>query len=135
MNSAIWNTICTNWNAPQYCDPSNQTDRLTFTVEVLTSLTQLVNDTVIFNIGNVSLPNSDFVYAVCPNENISMSCNVDCSNYNINDVIGMSSVDDSEVYRLDQFRVFLSLMIAGWVGQAVVVSIGDAICFAMLGKI
>lgn len=133
MNSTIWNTICTNWNASQYCDLSNQTAKLTFTVQVPTSLTQLFNNIVIFKVANVSLPNSDFVYPICP-ESISTQCSIDCNNYNINDIIGDSGFSDNEVYGLYQFWVFLMLMIAAWLGQAVVVSIGDAICFEMLGE-
>ncbi|XP_018566691.1 major facilitator superfamily domain-containing protein 6-A [Anoplophora glabripennis] len=132
-NATIWNTICTNWDAQEYCDPSKQTDRLTFTAQVPPSYTQIFNGTAIFRVGNVSLPNSDFVNPICPNESISTSCNIDCTDYNINDVIGVTGVEDNVAYGLYQFWLFLALMIVGWVSQAVVVSIGDAICFEMLG--
>ncbi|KAJ8925091.1 hypothetical protein NQ315_001263 [Exocentrus adspersus] len=132
-NSTIWATVCEQWNAPQYCSASNQTTRLRFTAEVASSLTELFNGTVVFRVENVSLPDSDWVRPLCPNRAISTSCSVDCDSYDLNDIIGRPGVDDGEVYGLYQFWVFLMLMILGWLGQAVVVSVGDAICFEMLG--
>ena len=34
-----------------------------------------------------------------------------------------------------QFWLFFLLMVISWVSMAVVVSVGDAICFGMLGKL
>jgi len=43
-------------------------------------------------------------------------------------------VKDLNIADFYQFWLFLLLMVLSWVSMAVVVSIGDAICFEMLGK-
>jgi hypothetical protein len=45
-----------------------------------------------------------------------------------------TAVNDVNVADLYQFWLFFLLMVLSWIGMAVVVSIGDAICFEMLGK-
>jgi hypothetical protein len=45
-----------------------------------------------------------------------------------------TAANDVNVADLYQFWLFLLLMVLSWIGMAVVVSIGDAICFEMLGK-
>lgn len=44
----------------------------------------------------------------------------------------MNDVNIADFY---QFWLFLLLMVFSWVSMAVVVSMGDAICFEMLGKL
>lgn len=44
------------------------------------------------------------------------------------------NLDDTVPFASYQFWMFVFLMIASWVGMAVVVSIGDTICFGLLGK-
>lgn len=61
-------------------------------------------------------------------------CDIKCNYYALNELIAQPVVSDSEVYGVYQFWVFLILMIGAWGGQAVIVSVGDAICFELLGK-
>jgi hypothetical protein len=44
-------------------------------------------------------------------------------------------VNDVNITDFYQFWVFFLLMVFSWVSMAVVVSVGDAICFEMLGKL
>jgi hypothetical protein len=44
-------------------------------------------------------------------------------------------VNDVNVTGFYQFWLFVLLMVLSWVSMAVVVSVGDAICFEMLGKL
>nr|CAD7196918.1 unnamed protein product [Timema douglasi] len=60
-------------------------------------------------------------------------CDVKCDNEAVNEVITRTTTDDSDVSSLYQFWTFFLLLILSWVGMAVVVSVGDAICFGMLG--
>lgn len=46
----------------------------------------------------------------------------------------LTTVPDSEAVLHYQFWMFAVLMALSWIGMAVVVSIGDAICFSILGK-
>jgi hypothetical protein len=45
-----------------------------------------------------------------------------------------AAVKDINVTDFYQFWLFFLLMVVSWVSMAVVVSVGDAICFEMLGK-
>lgn len=46
----------------------------------------------------------------------------------------LKTVSDSEAILYYQFWMLAVLMVLSWIGMAVVVSIGDAICFSILGK-
>jgi hypothetical protein len=49
-------------------------------------------------------------------------------------VFGNTAVSDTSVADVYQFWLLFLLMVLSWIAMAVVVSIGDAICFEMLGK-
>lgn len=49
-------------------------------------------------------------------------------------VISEPSIYDSEASSLPQFRSFFIALALSWIGMAVVVSVGDAICFDLLGE-
>ena len=46
-----------------------------------------------------------------------------------------SAANDGNITDFYQFWLFFLLMVISWVSMAVVVSVGDAICFEMLGKL
>jgi hypothetical protein len=46
-----------------------------------------------------------------------------------------SAASDGNITDVYQFWLFFLLMVISWVSMAVVVSVGDAICFEMLGKL
>lgn len=48
---------------------------------------------------------------------------------------GTNRQADSSVLGLPQFWMFFVFLVLSWIGMAVVVSLGDAICFQMLGKL
>lgn len=80
--------------------------------------------------------NDEIHYPNCPTEDsaIVTVCDMKCNYYALNELIATPVVSDSDVYGVYQYWVFLFLMIAAWVSQAVIVSVGDAICFELLGK-
>lgn len=45
-----------------------------------------------------------------------------------------NSISNSQVTQLYQFWLFFLFMALSWAGMAVVVSVGDAICFGLLGS-
>uniref|UniRef100_A0A182S8Y0 Major facilitator superfamily associated domain-containing protein n=1 Tax=Anopheles maculatus TaxID=74869 RepID=A0A182S8Y0_9DIPT len=61
------------------------------------------------------------------------SCQVQCNNEQVMGAISHSKIADSEVTGLYQFWLLFLFLIFSWAGMAVVVSVGDAICFEMLG--
>ncbi|KAG5895122.1 hypothetical protein JTB14_008559 [Gonioctena quinquepunctata] len=133
VNTNIADVLCKEWNLEPYC-PTEPPDTFTFTANVPKSKMILIGSEVIFSIPNVTLSDGSVFEPRCPvNRSISTSCQVECGDYDINDIIGVPAIKDSEVYGLHHFWTFLILMMFAWIGQAVAVSIGDAICFELLG--
>ncbi|CAB0008615.1 unnamed protein product [Nesidiocoris tenuis] len=63
-----------------------------------------------------------------------MNCElVDCSDPLIDDLFLNPAVPDSETPHLYQFWLFVLFIVLGWTGQAGGVSLGDTICFELLG--
>lgn len=61
------------------------------------------------------------------------SCDVKCDNPTVTEFITESKIPNNEVWGLYQFWLLFLLLVLSWSGMALVVSVGDAICFGMLG--
>lgn len=61
-------------------------------------------------------------------------CDASCNNSNVMKAISPPELHDKDVGHLYQFWLFFLCMAVSWAGMAVVVSVGDAICFGLLGK-
>lgn len=133
MTSSYWDTVCNHWKATEHC--SSSSDSLTFTAHVNLDQTLEVNGCLFFKVTNATVDGSVH-YPNCPTEEsaISTVCDVTCNYYALNELMSTPVVSDNDVYGVYQYWVFLFLMIASWVSQAVIVSVGDAICFELLGK-
>lgn len=76
---------------------------------------------------------------ICPknaldNRTFHLQCRAEGSDSKVMNVISEPSIYDNEASSLPQFRSFFLAMAFSWVGMAVVVSVGDAICFDQLGE-
>lgn len=135
-DSLYWDVICRNWSMPQYCDV--HPNRLKFTAHVPKTDTESFGvETVIFAIRNVTMDDGMVRHPVCScGDKCPMvsECDIECDDFNVNEILASPVIRNEDVYSLYQFWVFLVLMVVAWVGQAVVVSVGDAICFEMLGN-
>jgi hypothetical protein len=134
MEDQFWNVVTKYWNATEYRD--HHSENLEFTAFVNKSKTIKMNNITYFSFKDVKLSNGKIHQALCPcgkDCHISTICQINCNDYNLNNLVTQTTVSDDEVYQKSQFWIFLILMIFGWVGQAVAVSIGDAICFELLG--
>lgn len=58
-------------------------------------------------------------------------CRAQCQSDTLADLMTMP---DTQILHHYQFWVFTALLVLSWVGMAVVVSVGDAICFNILGE-
>ncbi|CAH0547882.1 unnamed protein product [Brassicogethes aeneus] len=115
-----------------YCNISGDTKNLNFEAYVPKSLTILASGDAYFRISNISVQGSP-VFAPKCDKLVTSTCNIFCNDFTLNEVLTKNTIQDSEVFKFYEFWVFLMMMICAWVGQAIVVSIGDAICFEMLG--
>lgn len=131
----MWNTICKTWNVSQYCDSKFQTDQLQFTSLIQMNHIEQLGDCLFFEINTGVFSDGTKSSLYCPSvkERFNMSCVSNCNNSVVDDIISAQTIPDNEVPRIYQFWLFFVLMAASWVGMAVVVSVGDAICFEMLG--
>ena len=73
----------------------------------------------------------------CPSNSTNYfktNCIFSCPNSQlISDTISETKISDDKVTSLYQFWLFFCFLIISWAAMAVVVSVGDAICFEMLG--
>lgn len=135
MEEKSWSTVCNYWNASEYCN--NKQNYFSFDAHVPLNLVEPIGECIYFKVSNVTLENGKVHYPNCPKseDRISSTCNMKCDNSDVNDLIKTSGLEDKNVVNLYQFWLFLSLMIISWIGQAIVVSVGDTICFELLGNL
>lgn len=79
------------------------------------------------------------VNITCPknstsNKSIKLKCIGHANNEKLMNVISEPRVHDDQVLGYSEFWSFFVAMAISWIGMAVVVCIGDAICFDLLGK-
>ncbi|CAG9770502.1 unnamed protein product [Ceutorhynchus assimilis] len=145
MSSNDLNIICSEWNLTQYCGNSlsSQLQSVNFTAMVPLAETNLFKNTTFIDGQNVTNQRAEFM-ATSINDNgriftpscslpIRTTCNIACDKKDIESLLLRTEIPDSEAYSTYQFWVFLLLMIVAWCGQAAAVSLGDAICFELLG--
>ncbi|CAH2229931.1 jg19018 [Pararge aegeria aegeria] len=64
------------------------------------------------------------------------TCNISCDHEMVNELFksASDSQTDGQTQYTTQFWLFFTFMIVSWIGQAVVVTFADAICFNLLGE-
>ncbi|XP_014243816.1 major facilitator superfamily domain-containing protein 6 isoform X2 [Cimex lectularius] len=156
-------SVCTTWHQPQYCTthrvPSNKfieyvnkshnlTENYVNTKnkKVITSAPQtLLFDAVIFpkhttqirncvhmKLGKVKF-NGPYEVAYCDSFK-KVTCETKCENDVVSEIFLNPQVSDTDAVQMYQFWMLVACLVIGWSSMAVVVSIGDAICFEMLGE-
>ncbi|XP_050300560.1 major facilitator superfamily domain-containing protein 6 [Anthonomus grandis grandis] len=147
MTAKDLTTLCHEWKLMQYCDKSS--DDLVPRLVYFSSQVPLHQTIFLrkqFNVAkNVSEGNIGFkVESIRQNEQVlspncsgsttlKSTCNMGCNDTDVNALLLNAEIPDNVLYGTYQFWAFLLLMITAWVGQAIAVSIGDTICFEMLG--
>ncbi|VVC99784.1 unnamed protein product, partial [Leptidea sinapis] len=143
--------ICLGWGADvtDTCHPKTQSgqhlpSKLSFTGNMRLSSTSTDNNCVYIKLNHIKVEDGSIHYPNCISKaqyemEMSLfhpSCEIDCDNAMLNELlfhIGDTS-DEKEINQFTrQFWLFFMLMIINWIGQAVVVTFADAICFNLLG--
>lgn len=130
VSEELWHSIQFDWHVDELKNKSKP-NWFSFTSLIPTEMTEQKYNYTVFTVHDVVINNAKY-QPVCSTK-ILTNCNADCNDYSINEIVSVITINDDEVYDLYQFWVFLSLMILGWVAQAIAVSIGDTICFELLG--
>lgn len=94
-----------------------------------------MKDCVNVKVEKAIFPDGQSTKGLC-DTGVSTPCKISCSKHPAMDNLirqskNSTSFSQSSTY---QFQVFLWASITSWIGMAVVVSLGDAICFNVLGK-
>ncbi|XP_034839248.1 uncharacterized protein Sugb [Maniola hyperantus] len=142
--------ICEGWDADaaQTCHPKtkegeNFPDSLSFDGTVLLSTTIVEHKCVYIQLNHIQTEDGSIHYPFCESkatyqmnaELFHSTCNISCNSEMVNELFksALESRKEEETQYTKQFWLFFLLMIISWVGQAVVVTFADAICFNLLG--
>lgn len=76
--------------------------------------------------------------ASCPNTTVfnrafQTECRGTVNDTKLMSLIGEPGVKDRAVIHYPQFWLFFGALVLAWLGLAVIISVGDAICFSLLG--
>lgn len=130
----MFSTICDNWNVPGLCAMSSST--VVMDTQIAHNKISLADDTCLYLLFHNATINKQDTSLYCPGNRkdeavFKMNCGVTCADDNVNELL--SGTIGSQVKSTYQFWTFFSLLMISWAAMAVVVSVGDAICFEMLG--
>ncbi|XP_004929819.2 major facilitator superfamily domain-containing protein 6 [Bombyx mori] len=143
--------ICEGWHADvtETCYPKTSNDepfpsKLSFTATLKLSSMISVENCVYIKLKNIIMDNGTIHYPYCEmktdyqntSQLFESNCEMNCDNTMVNEIFEESQesteVEESSQFT-SQFWMFFMFMIISWVGQAVVVTFADAICFNLLG--
>lgn len=133
MNPHDWITVEEYWLGHKQIE---KTDRFSFMVNVSVNAIEIMDKLMFFPVKTI-IKDGHVRKPICINQTYAMSttCSIFCDSPYLNEVMKVDHLQTmGDVTGLYQFWMFFLLAIFAWVGMAVVVSVGDAICFEMLGK-
>ncbi|XP_017957295.1 major facilitator superfamily domain-containing protein 6 [Drosophila navojoa] len=145
MEPDMWDIVCQHWldaNPLSDCQANRTKNTLTFStyidmkglIEEANGNMRCLNFLIPHDLGTIDSRN---VTLYCPKDQpmFQSSCQMECNDTFINELLPDSSVINmGSAVALPEFWFFFGMLIISWVGMAVVVSIGDAICFGILGE-
>lgn len=146
MKPTMWDIVCENWlrNTQSNCAANSSKTWLDFgtyisTGDILEESNGAGNGRCLsfiipLDLGTVDSTN---VTLYCPKdkEMFQSSCRMDCSNgtYLNGQLLESKLLNTRSAVSKPEFWYLFSMLALSWAGMAVVVSIGDAICFGILG--
>ncbi|XP_045458560.1 uncharacterized protein LOC123668912 [Melitaea cinxia] len=139
--------ICETWNADTAitCQPKNINElpsNLTFDATLLLHKTLSEHKCVYIEVDHIQLIDGSTHYPYCVSKiehnpllhEFHSFCTIECDNDEVNDVFRAATESHINVTQYTkQFWLFFLMMIISWIGQAVVVTFADTICFNLLG--
>lgn len=133
---AQWDYVCKNWLEGKSCAQQEPYIELTTHIKKISEL-EPVNKCLYFLIEHDKAEyNGQNITLQCPDQDLYKSkCQVECDDQFVNELLRDSSyIPNDEVTGLYQFWLFFVCLIFSWAGMAVVVCVGDSICFELLGE-
>lgn len=133
MNDTYWSTVEEYWMGHSKL---KREETFSFIAEISVDRIDLLNQVLFFPVKKI-IKDNHVTKPICPNQTTGLftKCQMNCDSPALNELLRVEHLKTmSDVVGLYQFWVFFVLAIFAWVGMAVIVSIGDAICFELLGK-
>ncbi|KQS43807.1 major facilitator superfamily domain-containing protein 6-A isoform X1 [Drosophila erecta] len=133
----MWDIVCQDWlkNNTDNCAANRTNTQMEFGTSINMQKIEKENSCMFFMVphdqGQIAGQN---VTMYCPKEYFKSNCTMDCNEDYLKEQLAENAViNTSSAMAMPQFWLFFGLLILSWIGMAVVVSIGDAICFGILG--
>lgn len=76
----------------------------------------------------------DRIPVSCPPKGLRLQCTGTVNDESVMDLLVEPAINDANVTNYSQFWYLFIALALSWIGMAVIVSVGDAICFDLLGK-
>jgi MFS family permease len=127
-----FSSICEHWKVPGLCESTDHYVNIHTIIKRNKIIKQEKCYDFLFHNSTINNHNTSLF---CPSNKtdapiFKMNCTVKCDDDEVNEILSAST---GNAYQTYQFWTFFILLIISWVGMAVVVSVGDAICFGLLG--
>lgn len=128
-----WHEICNKWQIEEDCTVIKDDAR--FTAYVPKNTISNSGNCLHFGISGATFGDRNSSLSCAAKKDLfETSCRTVCDEPEVADIIS-EEITVKEASKLYQFWLLFLILIASWAGMAVVVSVGDAICFEMLGRI
>jgi hypothetical protein len=125
-----WKGICKYWEVPGLCESSDK--RVEIYSKVAHNKIEFIDSCFDITFYNATInDHNTSLYCPTTSPKVEMKCDVIFEDETANELFAGST--DTQTKSTYQFWTFFMMLIISWAGMAVVVSIGDAICFEMLG--
>ncbi|XP_017136580.1 major facilitator superfamily domain-containing protein 6-like protein A isoform X1 [Drosophila miranda] len=135
----MWDIVCEDWlkNQTENCAANRTNPQLDFGTSINMKDVVEEGDCLFFMVPQdhgVVAGQSVPLYCPAGKQYFNASCRMDCHDDYLKEQLSESPVIDTQsAMAQPQFWFFFGMLIMSWIGMAVVVSIGDAICFGILG--
>ncbi|XP_016983471.1 major facilitator superfamily domain-containing protein 6-B isoform X1 [Drosophila rhopaloa] len=135
----MWDIACQDWlqNKTDNCAANRTNPQIEFGTSINMKDIEDIKDCLFFKVprdqGQIAGQNVT-LYCPADKEYFKTNCTMDCQEDYLKEQLAESAViNTSSAMSMPKFWLFFGLLIFSWIGMAVVVSIGDAICFGILG--
>ncbi|XP_055690284.1 major facilitator superfamily domain-containing protein 6 isoform X2 [Lutzomyia longipalpis] len=135
----MWEVICGHWNVTQYCRDHENDFEFSLTAVTKIRDLRLIEECLFISIVEGDFGPGGLSNLFCPSHvgntsarSFKTTCRSHCNRDEVNGLLTETSIENQAVSGLYQFWLLFMFLVASWVGMAVVVSVGDAICFEML---
>ncbi|XP_068142157.1 LOW QUALITY PROTEIN: major facilitator superfamily domain-containing protein 6 [Drosophila tropicalis] len=139
----MWDIVCENWlNETANCEMDRNSSLLEFSTTISMNDILEINENdkkclhfLIPRDHGIVAGKNRTLYSPKEKQYFEANCRMDChDDYLKNQLRESAVINTKSAMGLPEFWFFFGMLIISWVGMAVVVSIGDAICFGILGE-